>query len=455
MKLRIVAGLLVLLVPVAWFGYGQIFGGVPVDTAEVRRGAIVEYIDEQAQTRLPRTYLITMPYEARLLPIELEEGTPVSKGQVVAQVVPADLAAQVAEATAAVERLDASIRENGDHHVEESLHEQSLKYLQSMDRTVEAGEQQVKASDARLTYANKNLDRLRRLMPKNAASEEDLNRAQWDQADAQVQYQRDVLLVRSLEALRAAVAIAPPTVQQYIQRKELHGAVLARERAEAAARLDQVLRRQQRGTMTSPVDGVVLRRHVSDERFLAGGTVLLEIGQPDEVEVEAEVLSQDAGRIAAGNAVTVYGPAIGKPDAGGVVRRIDPAGFTKLSSLGVEQQRVKVFVTLDTADRARLRKDRQLGVGYRVRVRIHTAEKGDALLLPRSALFRSAGGEWQTYVIRNSRATLQTVQIGLSNDDVAEVTQGLAAGEAVIVAPETNLTSGVRVLPNLRAGGER
>src|SRR5262249_44675651 len=157
---------------------------------------------------------------------------------------------------------------------------------------------------------------------------------------------------------------------------------------------------------------------------------LLEIGQPDEMEVEAEVLSQDAGRIAVGNPVTVYGPAIGNPDAHGTVRRIDPAGFTKLSSLGVEQQRVKGFVTLPPADRAGLRKDRQLGVGYRVRVRIHTAEKADALLLPRSALFRSAGGQWQTFVIRNDRATLQTVQLGLSNDEVAEVTQGVAAGEA-------------------------
>src|SRR5262249_14099187 len=157
--------LLVLLATVAWFAYGQFFGGVPVDAAAVHSGTVVEYIDEQAQTRLPRTYLVTMPYEARILPIDLEEGTPVSKWQVVAQVVPAAGAAQVAEATAAVERLEASIRENADHHVEESLHEQSLKYLQSMDRTVEAGEQQVKASDARLTFANKNLERVRRLMP--------------------------------------------------------------------------------------------------------------------------------------------------------------------------------------------------------------------------------------------------------------------------------------------------
>src|SRR5262249_16712940 len=153
----------------------------------------------------------------------------------------------------------------------------------------------------------------------NAASEEDLNQKEWDQADAQVQYQRDVLLARSLEALRAAVAIAPPAVRQYIQRKDLHGAVLARERAEAAARLEQVVGNQQGGTMTSPVDGVVLRRHVSDERFLAGGAALLEIGQPDDMEVEAEVLSQDAGRIAVGNPVTVYGPAIGSPDARGTV----------------------------------------------------------------------------------------------------------------------------------------
>src|SRR5689334_5119971 len=90
----------------AWGAYGYFLGGVPVETAEVRVGPMREYVDEQGQTRLPRTYLITMPYDGRIRPIDLEEGEPVKKDQVVARVDAADLDGRVAEAEAAVARLE-------------------------------------------------------------------------------------------------------------------------------------------------------------------------------------------------------------------------------------------------------------------------------------------------------------------------------------------------------------
>jgi HlyD family secretion protein len=450
MKVRLIVGGVLIAVVLTWAVRSWLAGGVPVEAVEARTGPVREYVDEEGRTRLPRTYLITMPCDGRILPIDLEEGTAVHKGQVVARVAPADLEGRVAEMEAVVQRLDASLRENADTKMEESVFQQTVQYVHSMDRTVEAAKEQVRAGEAKLTYANRNLERFRRLREQGrAASEDDLNRAEVDQVSANVQQQQYLLTLRALEALRVATGLAPTVVRQYIDHKGLKAGVLAGERAEAVARLDQARRDRDRGPLTSPVDGVVLHRHVSSEARLAAGTTLLEIGQPECLEVEADVLTQDAGGIVPGSPAVVYGPAVGKPEARGTVRRVDPAGFTKLSSLGVEQQRVKVIVSLSSEDLSRLRRERQLGVGYRVRVRVITAEKPAALRVPRAALFRGSGGDWQAFVVRGGRARLQPVQVGLMNDDVVEVTGGLSEGEAVILAPEASLTDGTRVQPVL------
>ena len=198
--------------------------------------------------------------------------------------------------------------------------------------------------------------------------------------------------------------------------------------------------------MRSPVDGVVLDRLVSNERYLSAGTTLLEIGRLEDLEVEADVLSLDVVAAKVGDRVEIYGPAIGLPPARAVVARIYPAGFTKLSSLGVEQQRVKVILRFEPNELKRLLQNRRLGVGYRVRVKIFTADKTQALLVPRSALFRAADNSWRVFAVRDGRARLQTVEVGLMNDEQVEILKGLSENEPVVLAPESDLTDGTRVI---------
>jgi HlyD family secretion protein len=236
-------------------------------------------------------------------------------------------------------------------------------------------------------------------------------------------------------------------VRQYIEHKQLAEDVLEKERAEATARLRQVEHDIELGTITSPVDGVVLARHISDERYLTAGTVLLEIGRLEDLEVEADILTLDVVEAEVGDPVEIYGPAIGPAPARGKVARIYPAGFTKISSLGVEQQRVKVIVEFEPEELTRLRKQRDLGVGYRVRVRIITAQKPDALVVPRSALFRGDDGQWQVFAVRGGEAEIVPIGDGLMNDKLAEAVSGLEEGELVVEAPESNLTEGAAVEP--------
>jgi HlyD family secretion protein len=202
--------------------------------------------------------------------------------------------------------------------------------------------------------------------------------------------------------------------------------------------------------MTSPVDGVVLNRLVTSEGHLPAGTKLIEIGRLEELEIEADVLSVDVVGVKPGHQVEIYGPTIGTPSARGTVANIFPAGFSKVSSLGVEQQRVKVIVRFNANELERLRRERNLGVSYRVRVKIETAEKSDALVVPRSALFRGPYGVWQLYAMRGGYAEIVDIQVGILNDELAEVTQGLADGALVIPFPDSNLADGQRVTPILR-----
>ena len=409
-----------------------------------------EYIDEEAKTRLAETYRITMPYAARIEAITLVEGTPVKKGEIIAQVVPKDLDLQVQTAMAAVERLNASIRENDDVTVESTSLQQALNFVQSMNRTVEAATERVKSGEARMGYAEKNFARINRLAKTNAATQDDLDRAEVQQVESSVDYRQDVLVQRAMEAAQAATALMPTTIRQYIARKTLSRDVLEKQLAEAKIRLEEAERDRDRGILRSPVDGVILERAVSNEGPQPVGTLLLRIGRWEDLEIEADVLSQEVVQVKVGDKVEVTGPAIGPTPAKAKVSRIYPAGFTKVSSLGVEQQRVKVVMKFEEDDLEWLRSDRDLGVDFRVRVRIITDEKADALVIPRRAMFRGAKGEWKVFAIRDGRAEETVVKVGLSNDEFVEVTAGLKQGEQVVLAPESDLTDGqaVRVEAN-------
>jgi HlyD family secretion protein len=420
--------------------------GTPVAAAAAKIDSIREFVDEQAKTRLPQTYLVTMPSEGRIQAIELTEGKEVKQDQVVAWIVPEDMKLAVDQATAAVERIDASIRENADVAVEETAYKQAQHFVKSMEAAVKAAVERIKAGEAQVNYAAHDLDRIRKLAATGAQSQDDLERRILQKVQSDADYRQDELVHAGIVAMAAATDLMPTMVSQYIQHKGLTGFVLAKQKAEAEAHLAQIKRDSQRGAMRSKVDGVVLERFVSNEGYLPAGTKLLEIGQLDAMEVEADILTLDVVAAKLGDAVEIYGPAIGQPAVRGKVARIFPAGFTKVSSLGVEQQRVKVIIHFDSKDDLRrLLAERGLGVGYRVRVRIFTADKSRALLIPRSALFRAADGRWQVFAVRGGAARLQTVEVGLMNDEQAEIRSGLAEGEMVVLAPESSLSDGMWV----------
>jgi len=453
-------GGLVLVVGVIGVSAGSLWSGAPVEVAEVREGPIQEFVDERGKTRLPETHRVTMPFAGRVEAITLSEGDEVSEGEIVARLVPLDLNLTVEEARAVVDRLEAAIRENAFSAIEETAIKQAEQFVQSMADTVKVAATRVSSGQDKYKYHQKYLARVERLVESRAQSEEDLDRSRLNEAQAKWDLRQDEFVLSATQALALATDMLPTMVRQYIERKSYTEAVLKKQLAEATARLRQVEQDQKRGTMTSPVDGVVLKRHVTNEQFLPAGTELLEIGRLEDLEVEAEVLSVDVGNVQKDAVVKIYGPAIGgglpgaKDYAVGTVHKVYPAGFTKISSLGVEQQRVIVIIHFKPEDLRWLRAERDLGVGYRVRVRITTREAPSALVIPRSSLFRGADGNWNVYAIRGGRARIAEVQIGILNDELAQVTGGLAPGDLVVRAPEGDLEDGQRVKAVVRESHE-
>ncbi len=426
--------------------------GQPVEVAEVRSAPIRELVEDRGKTRLPREWIITMPFAGRIESLAaFPERTPVQQGQPLTQIVPRDLELRKEAVLASKRRLEASIVENNNVSVELVSKQQAEEMVRSMESTVAAATNRLEAGLAKFNYYQKNLERTMALLRTRAKSEDEADQAQLQFVQGDVDYKQDKLVLASLQAMLSATKLLPVVIDSYMDRKKGDSAkVLERQLDEVKVQLDEVERDIARGKLTSPIDGVVLERAVVDEQYLAAGATLLKLGNLNELEVEVDILSQDVGTVQVGDAAEILGPAIGPKPVLGKVTRIYPAGFTKVSSLGVEQQRVKVIVAFEPADLQRLIATRGLGVDYRVRVRIITEQKPAALVIPRSALFRGADGQWTVFVVRDGKAESLQVPVGLMNDEFVEVTSKLAAGDQVILAPESTIAMGTKVKAEVR-----
>jgi HlyD family secretion protein len=192
--------------------------------------------------------------------------------------------------------------------------------------------------------------------------------------------------------------------------------------------------------VTAPADGVILRRLRESESVVPAGEPLVEIGDPARLEIVADLLSTDAARIKEGSRAIIQQLDGDETAPEATVRRIEPSGFTKVSALGVEEQRVNVILDLAYPGG----EDTVLGDAYRVEVRVVVWEAQDVLKVPMSALFR-AGDQWAVYLVRDGRARRTTVEIGHHNGREGEVLGGLPEGAHVIVHPSDAVQDGTRV----------
>jgi HlyD family secretion protein len=392
--LYLIAGALLLAGALFWAFRPQ---PLPVESAQVQRGRFELVIEEDGKTRVRERYIVSAPLAGRLARIALKPGDAVKAGTAVAVLWPS-----------APAMIDA----------------RTFRELNERVGAAEAGLQQARANVAReeaaLDQAQTDLARQKKLQGEGFVSPSAL-----DQAELAVRVQ-----AKALEAARFARDGAAHDVAQA-------RAALMRASEGAAVR-----RPGSAWPIVSPVDGRVLRVLQESETVVALGTPLLEVADPSELEVVIDVLSTDGARIVPGARVDL--------DAGaglklqGRVRQVEPAAYTKVSALGVEEQRVNVIVDLVTPPD----QWRALGDQFRVDARIVVLERDDVVIAPVAALFRTPGAsndDWSVFVIRGDRAERRAVKVGARGPLQAWIADGLAAGERVIVYPSDQVDDGRRV----------
>lgn len=368
---------------------------VPVDLVTVDRGPLMVSVSDEGETRVRDMYVVSAPVPGRMRRIELEVGDPVVADQtLVARIEPSD-------PSFLDSRSAAEARANVNAAAAARTH----------------AEAQVRRAQAELDFARAEYERIRTLARSHTVSESDLDSAQRRARTAEA-------------ALGEAQAERQVRESEYqVARARLLTPSAARERV---ADCDCV-------SVRSPVNGRVLKVVNQSEGVVASGTPLVEVGNPDLLEVVVDLLSADAVRVHAGQRVLIEAWGGDQP-LDGVVRRVEPFGFTKVSALGIEEQRVNVVIDITTP---RERWER-LGHGYRVEPRIVLWESPDVLRVPLSALFRH-GERWAVFVEHDGRAELREVEVGQGNGLHAEVRAGLAADERVVLHPADRVSPGVRL----------
>jgi HlyD family secretion protein len=375
---------------------------VDVDLVPVARGTFEKTVDEDGKTRVRERYVVSAPIAGRLLRIGLKAGDPVARDALLATLVPA-----------APTLLDA-------------------RAVQELNERVGAAEADglrtgatVERAQVALRLAQSELERGRSLAAQGFTSKQALERAEGEV---------------ELKAKELAVA----RFDSHVAEHQLALARAALLRARSGDRTGG-----ERWDIRSPVAGRVLRVAQESETVVAVGAALVEVGDPHNLEVVVDVLTADAALIQPGAPARLDRGA-GTPALSGRVRLIEPAAFTKVSALGVEEQRVNVVVDFTSPHQ-----DWQdLGDGYRIDARINVARLADAITVPTGAVFRH-GAEWAVFVADGDRARLRAIEPGPRGGAVTVVLRGLEPGERVVVYPGDAVRDGARIRARAAAASGR
>ncbi|MFI5402805.1 MAG: HlyD family secretion protein, partial [Planctomycetota bacterium] len=354
---------------------------VKVDFARVARGSVRAAVEEEGRTRVIERYVVSMPVAGRVRRIVLDEGAPVKEGQVVAEIDPLELRSRVQETEAKIDALRHRKEGVATKKPKEEERERTKILEQQALESIDVAKRELEAAKAALVKAQKDLVRTRAALDSGTGSSEDVDAAEAEEVRARESVRACEVRVQIAEleirARKLDTAILEARLGDFDWEEKDYASQMTALDASLAALKDDLLRTE----VKSPVAGVVLNVFLESEQVAQAGTALLEVGDLKQLEVEADFLSEDAAHMRAGMPAEIFGRALGTQVIAGRIRRIHPAAFEKISSLGVEQQRVTVALGFDPGQVP-------LGDRFRVEVRVVLDERADAILVPEGALFR-------------------------------------------------------------------
>ena len=365
---------------------------IPVETATVTKGRFIASVDEDGKTRVRERYVVAAPLAGRLTRIRLKVGDRVNVDDVIATIAPSP-----------APFLDPRSRREAEERVG------------AAEATLERTKAAVERARVQADQAKTDLERTRTLVDRGVSTTQALERVELATRVAD----RD---------LRVADFLHHAAEHELDQAR----ALLARYENSANTASDT-------WNVSAPVPGLVLKVAQESETIVQPGTPLVEIGDPRDLEIVVDVLSTDAVEIRPGADVAIehWG---GQEVLSGRVRRVEPAAFTKVSTLGVEEQRVNVLLDISSPPEQWV----GLGDAFQVDTRITVFTQEGATIVPTGALFRR-GDTWNVYVVNDGYAQDREIKLLRRSGRFAALAAGLAPGERVIVYPSDRIASGVRV----------
>lgn len=351
----------------------------PVETARVTTGKLRATVNEEGKTRIRQRYVVSAPVAGQVRRIPFKAGAEITSTQTVVAVI---------------------------DPISPALLDARTRTLAEAKRDSAAA--QLERARAQQKYAASELRRNEKLYQEKTVSTQEMEQIQW----------RETSAARELTAAEAALRQAEAELLEFSSARDPNRPPIE---------------------LHAPVTGRVLKVFEESSRAVVVGTPLLEIGDPNDLEVIIEALSRDGATIKPGTPVELeqWG---GPEPLQATVRFVEPAAFTKVSALGVEEQRVYVVADLLTPPAQR----GSLGDNFRVEARIITWQKEQALKVPNGAIFRR-GDQWHTYVVANDHAELRSVTIGRASTTETEILEGVKDGDAVILYPGDRIKDGLRV----------
>jgi len=382
-------------------------GGVSAEVLRVIKGELEQYLEDTAQVTSRDKQTVYVEGSGKVVAVNVDVGDAVKRGNLLTRLEQTDLELQLKDAEARVRAATAQLRSSA----------------QRNDNQI--GLAQAAVDQAQIAYnsAQKDYENAKLLYEAGAMSRDELEKAQ-------------AAMQTAAAALRAAnlqLADAQQGAPDYLQ------ANYEAQLEQAIVHRDTIIRNMQKQEIRAPIDGVILEKHLEQGMLASPATLAFVLGNVYDLELEAEILADDANKIKIGNKVEISGKAIGAAIIQGEVVEIAPAAVTVTSSLGVKQRRVPVKIAIkDNVSRIK--------PGYNLDIKIITTVKKDVIKVPDTAVFEYQGKQ-QVFVVEKGKARLRVVRKGIESGNFVEIQKGLKEGELILTKPDNSIEEGIRIRP--------
>lgn len=408
-----------------------------VEIGKPEERAVREYITEEAKTRLRDEYTVDMPLSGTLKRMSLEVGDVVEAGSVLAEIDTFDLEHQIQAAEFLIQQAQFQIDGLASGKPKKEDTDTASVRIKEMSDQLQIAETQHRVAGIESEQARREYERVKKLVEEGVAAQSLLDDAQRTHEGLLEEVDRAQLAVaaaqKNVEIAQLAASRVASSMDDNEYMRQVYGAEIQRLEAELAILQSDF----KKAMICAPVSGPVLEKYIENTRVLAAGTPIVKLGDLSTMEIESDILSEEVVAVTPGDAVELIGKALGEAPVLGKVDRIYPSAFQKISSLGIEQQRVKTIIAFDNTTL-------QLRAGTRLDVRIITDEAPEAIAVPERSVFRR-DDEWYVFVVDGGSAELRKVTVGLKNDTWAAITSGLELEEDIILDPKNDLEPGSRV----------